>query len=189
MAKGSAETADRVSALIAEIEAEAYARGQADARKQVLDILGAAEGRAAPAPATRGNRPAKAAPKRRAGGGKRAPRGSVPRFVERVLSEHPGSTATEIPGHAAGDTERSIKLASIRNELHNGRQQGRYDSIAGRWSLAARAGGDSISGAPAEPDREDAAGASGGGPTPPGAAPSEPTPGRDENTGKLGPVC
>ena len=49
----------------------------------------------------------------------------MPRFVERVLSEHPGSTAPEIPRCAAGDTERSIKLVSIGTELHNGRRQGR----------------------------------------------------------------
>ena len=49
---------------------------------------------------------------------------------------HPGSTAPEIPGHAATDEERAIKLASIRTELHNGRARGRYESDNGRWSLA-----------------------------------------------------
>ena len=136
MAKGSVSVTKRVSALIAEIESEAYARGKADARKELLDVLGAAEGATGPAKARRGKGPAKAAAKRRAGGGKRAPRGSVPRFVQRVLREHPGSTAEEIAGHATGETERSVKQASIRVELRNGRLQGRYVSENGRWALA-----------------------------------------------------
>ena len=136
MAKGSVSVTKRVSALIAEIESEAYARGKADARKELLDVLGAAEGATGPAKARRGKGPAKAAAKRRAGGGKRAPRGSVPRFVQRVLREHPGSTAAEIAGHAAGETERSVKHASIGVELNKGRQQGRYVSENGRWALA-----------------------------------------------------
>ena len=89
----------KLSALIAEIEAEAYARGRSDARKALLDILGAGE-RAAPAGARRG-RPGAAAPKRRAGGSKRAPRGSVPRFVEQALRDHPGSTVQELLALAA----------------------------------------------------------------------------------------
>ena len=136
MAKGSASATGRVSALIAQIEAEAYARGKADARKQLLDVLGAAEGRTAPAKARRGKGSPKTAAKRRAGGGKRAPRGSVPRFVQRVLGEHPGSTVAEIAGHATGETERSIKQASVRVELRNGSLQGRYVSENGRWALA-----------------------------------------------------
>ena len=42
-----------------------------------------------------------------------------------------------MPGHAASDVERSIKLSSIRVELRNGGLQGRYVSDGGRWSLAA----------------------------------------------------
>ena len=136
MAKRSASSTERVSALIAEIEAEAYARGKADTRKELLDVLGTAEGRTAPAMARRRKRPAKAAAKRRGGGGKRAPRGSVPRFVQRVLREHPESTVAEIAGLASDETERSIKPASVRVELRNGRLQGRYVSENGRWSLA-----------------------------------------------------
>ena len=80
MARGGTGAAERISALIAEIEAEAYARGRADARNELLRALGAAE---------TSKRPAKA--KRRGGGRRRAPRGSVRRLVERVLGEHPGS--------------------------------------------------------------------------------------------------
>ena len=45
MARAPATTADRLSALITEIEAEAYARGRADARKELLDLLGTGTGR------------------------------------------------------------------------------------------------------------------------------------------------
>ena len=157
----------KLSALIAEIEAEAYARGRSDARKGLLDILGGGE-RAVPAGTSRG-RPG-AAGKRRAGGRKRAPKGSVPRFVEQVLRDHPGSTVQEILGLAATDEERLIKLPSIRVELRNGRKQGRYESRDGRWSLAASAstaaGEDGSSGAPpeVEPERGEATGVSTGEP-------------------------
>lgn len=136
MAKGLASVAKRVSALVAEIEAEAYARGWADARKELMDVLGAAQGRPVQARTKRVKGPAKAARKRAVGGSGRAPRGSVPRFVGRVLGEHPGATAVEIAGQAASDIERSIRLTSIRVELAKGRTQGRYVSYDGRWWLA-----------------------------------------------------
>ena len=99
---------EKLSALIAEIDAEAYARWQADARKELLDVLGAGDW-AAPANTRRGRRPKAAALKPRAGGRKRAPRGSVPRFVERALRERPGSTVQEILALAATDAEQPIK--------------------------------------------------------------------------------
>ena len=84
-AKHAVSTADGISAVIAEMEAEAYVGGQADARKEPLDVLGATEITAASARMRRGRHPVKAAPSRRAGGRKPVPRGSVPRFVEGVL--------------------------------------------------------------------------------------------------------
>ena len=137
MARTPASSADRLSALITEIEAEAYARGQADARKELLDLLGSGTARRAAAKASRG-RPAKpaAAPKRRASGRKRAPKGSVPRFVEQALRDNPGQTPPEILARAAGDMERLIKLPSIRTELRNGGKQGKYEQKDGRWFLA-----------------------------------------------------
>ena len=83
MARITASTADRISTLVAEIEAEAYARGRADARSEMLKTLGAAEGLNRRTGAARVGRPGKA--KRRTGGRRRAPRGSVRRLVERVL--------------------------------------------------------------------------------------------------------
>ena len=189
MAKDSTGAMERLSALIAEIEAGAYARGQADARKELQDILGAGE-RAAPAGARRGRRPGAAAPKRRADGRKRAPRGSVPRFVERALRDRPGSTVQEILALAATDAEQPVKPPSIRTELRNGLKQGRYESRDGRWSLAASAsavaGEDGSSGGPpdAEPKRDERAGVPAGDPVTENTASPEPE--ADGNKGRLG---
>ena len=138
MPKALRTGSDRLSTLTAEIEAEAYARGQADARKELLDVLGSGELRAPRAKASRGRRAkTAAAPERRASGRKRAPRGSVPRFVEQALRDRPGLTPAEILERAATDMERLIKLSSILTELRNGRRQGKYELSGGRWSLAA----------------------------------------------------
>ncbi len=137
MVKGARSSAEKLAELISGIEAEAYARGRADARKELRDLLTAGSGRGARATPASGRRAGKAAtPARRVGGGKRAPRGSVRRFVERVLGEHPGATVPEIAGYATTGAERSIKPGSIRVELSNGRKQGRYVSDNRRWSLA-----------------------------------------------------
>lgn len=155
MARGSARTADRISVAIAEIEAEAYARGQADARNEMLKALGAAEGSKRRADAARNGRPTKAG--RRDGGRKRAPRGSVRRLVERVLGDHPGSTPPEIAGRAADAVERSVKLTSIRVELRNGLARQRYLSDNGRWTLAGASGEDAVPEAAKTPRGEETA--------------------------------
>lgn len=136
MARAPATTAVRLSTLITEIEAEAYARGRADARKELLDLLGTGTGRGTGAKPSRG-KPAKpaATPKRRASGRRRAPKGSVPRFVEQALRDNPGQTPPEILARAADDMERLIKLPSIRTELRNGGKQGKYEQTDGRWFL------------------------------------------------------
>ena len=189
MANDTTGAVEKLSALIAEIEAEAYARGQADARKELLDLLHVGEGPAAPARARRG-RPPKAVPsRRRTGGSKRAPRGSVPRLVERALSDRPGLTATEILDLAATQEERSIKLSSIRLELRSGLKRGRYETRDGRWSLAPPApavADDDASPGPDEEPARDAAGASAGDPSMPDAGSPEPEAAADENRGKLG---
>ena len=141
MARAPGNNAERLSSLIAEIEAEAYARGQADARKELLDALSAGGGGVADAKASRGRRGRRAAaPKRRSRGSKRAPRGSVPGFVERALQGGQALTPPEILERAATDTERLIKLASIRTELRNGGRTGKYASNDGRWSIASGSG-------------------------------------------------
>ncbi len=190
MANDTTRTAERLPALIAKIEAEAYARGQADARKEVLDILRAGGQPAAPARARRARQSARAAaPSRRAGGGKRAPKGSVPRLVERALRGRPGLTPAEILDLAATDEERSIKLSSIRVELGSGRKRGRYESNEGRWSLAppaSAAADDDASPGPDEEPARDAESASTGDPSTPEGGSPEPEAGADEDRGKLG---
>ena len=138
MAKGSENVGSRLSALVKEIEAEAYARGRADALKEIRAALGAA-GEPAPRPRRGKTTATRPAPKRRTSGGKRAPRGTVRVLVERALRDRPELTAREILDRAATDAERLVKLTSIRVELHTGRRQGRYESEDGRWSPAASA--------------------------------------------------
>ncbi len=170
MPKPSRTGSDKLAALIAGIEAEAYARGRANARKELLDLLGAGGVKAPGAKPSRGRTAGTAAaPKRRSRGAKRAPRGSVPRFIERALREQPGLTPPEILARAATDEDRLIKLPSIRTELSSGRRQGRYQSHDGRWSLAASGPGAEGTEAPASPEA---------------AQPSEP--GEDEGKGTLG---
>lgn len=137
MARASARAADRLSTIIAEIEAEAYARGQADVRTELMNLLGAGTRQRVAPKAVRGGT-AESAPvrKRRSSGRKRAPKGSVPRFVERALRNHPGQTPQEILARTDDDMERLIKLPSIRNELRNGGKQGKYQQSDGRWFLA-----------------------------------------------------
>ena len=154
MPNGAKNSAEKLSALIEEIQADAYARGQADAKKEILDLLGSAGAQVARTSVSRGRRAKKAEPKtRRASGRKRAPKGSVPRFVEQALRAQPGLTPPQILDRAATDMERLIKLPSIRTELRNGRRQGKYDLTDGRWSLS---GADSSASDAAETGSSDA---------------------------------
>lgn len=181
MERDSGGAAGRLPALVAEIEAAAYARGRADARRDILALLGAEE-KPAPARSSRGPR---------AGGGKRAPRGSARALVERALRDRPGLTAREVLDNAGTDGERPVKLGSIRAELQTGRRQGRYESEDGRWSLAAASPeSDDTAGAPADPalseaglspKPDDAAGAPTGDTPREDAAPGEPETGANRD--------
>ena len=190
MADFTAGALEQLSALIAEIEAEAYARGQADARKELLEILGAGGGPKAPAETRRGRQPRTAPPKRRTGGGKRAPRGSVPRLVERALRGRPGLTPPEILDLASTDAERLIKLSSIRVELASGLKRGRYESRDGRWSLAAPASPAAddagLPGPDEEPARDTAPGAPTGDSSMPESGSPESEAAADKDRGTLG---
>ena len=170
MAKNSGGAAGKLSALVAEIEAEADARGE------MLAALGV-PGASTPRPRGRRNdepSASRSARKQRASGGKRAPKGTVRALVERVLRDRPGLAAREIVDGADGDTERLVKLGSIRAELQTGRKQGRYGSEGGRWSLTASPprGGDGTPDAPSSRAPDGAAGVSaeafqsGAGPSP-----------------------
>ena len=135
MANDRASAWSRLSALVAEIEAQAHARGRADAREEIRAALGVAR-EPAPRPGREtvgATRPARGP---RTDGGRRAPRGTVRALVERTLRSLPETTPLEILECAASNAERLVKLASIRNELQTGRRQNRYASRDGRWSLA-----------------------------------------------------
>ena len=178
MAKQTGSAAARLSALIAEIEAGAYARGRADARKEVLSALGAV-GQSALKSGSQQEKPpsTRAARKRRTSGGKRAPRGSVRALVERALQDQPGQSAQEILARAGTDAERLVRLGSIRVELQTGRRLGRYESKDGRWSLVASpsAEGDGASDTRRPPEPDEAAG-----------GPDGDAPGEDAASGKPG---
>ena len=141
--------AEKLSALIEEIESAAYERGKEDAKKEILDLLGSRGAQLTRVRATRVRPRKKAEPRtRRASGRKRAPKGSVPRFVEQALRDRPGLTPPEILARAATDMERLIKLPSIRTELRNGGKQGKYESNDGRWSLAGSGSGGASAASP-----------------------------------------
>lgn len=156
MARAPASTADRLSTIVAEIEAEAYARGQADAKAELVNLLGAGTRQTAGAKASgRGSPKSTSGRKRRSSGRKRAPKGLVPRFVEQALRDHPGQTPQEILARADDDMERLVKLPSIRTELRNGGKQGKYEQKDGRWFLAATdAGAGEASASEAQSDAE-----------------------------------
>lgn len=160
MERGSGYAAGRLSALVEEIEAEAYARGKADARTEILSVLTAA-GEPVRKPRRGEPQAARPAHKPRAGGGKRAPKGTVRALVERALRDRPGLSSAEILNRADSAAERLVKLSSIRVELHTGRRQGRYETADGRWSLVASPA--EVDGAPdpeASPEPDGTAGAS-----------------------------
>ena len=148
MPKAAKTSAGKLSTLIAGIEAEAYAKGRADAMKELRDLLTAGRDETAAAKPARAKASRKTASRGKRSGGRRAPRGSVPRFIKRVLRAYPGSTAQEIVDRASDDTERSIGISSIRVELQKGRARGAYRSEGRRWSLA---------GEPSPPEVEEAA--------------------------------
>ena len=103
MAKGPESATGRLSALVAKIEAEAYARGRADARKEILRVLGAT-GKPAPRPRRGSPRAARPARKPPANGGKRAPKGSARALIERALRDRPGLAAREVHSSTESNT-------------------------------------------------------------------------------------
>lgn len=184
MAKQTASAAARLTALVAEIAAEAYARGRADARQGVLSALGAV-GKPTPTPRSRQQKASSTgtARKPRTAGGKRAPRGATRALIQRALRDRPGLSAREILDGAGADAERLVKLSSIRVELYSGRREGRYESKDGSWSLAPSysAEGDDALETPAFDESDSGAG------SPADASRSEPSrsPETDEAAGML----
>lgn len=128
----------QIADLVKRAEDAAYERGKADAKRELLAFLGAKPSMQSE-PAKRplaSNSDIRRPPQDR----QRAPKGIVPQFVRRVLSEHTKAgqrlTPQEIIEHAETDFEKMIKVASVRGELRAGRDAGRYREIGGRWLLA-----------------------------------------------------
>lgn len=129
---------DEIAAVLRRVEAAAYERGKADAKRELLRFLGAdklqhsadtlVKEDSNPEPAVGQERPASTR--------QRAPKGLVPKFVKRVLgSVSHGLSPQEMRAYAEDEFERMIKPASIRSELRNGKKAGRYIDSNGKWFL------------------------------------------------------
>lgn len=124
---------DEIAAILKRVEDGAYARGKEDAQKDLLAYLNTE----APSVKSTAAKPEKLEPRilTPVEARERAPKGIVPAFVTRVLSEHSGLTPKQILAHAETEFEKMIKPPSLRSELRNGKTQGRYANEFGRWSL------------------------------------------------------
>jgi hypothetical protein len=135
------QIAEIMRRAVEEAEARAYERGRADERAEMLAILqsGAPQSQhrvSAPATQYTLEVPAQHVEyERPASDRKRAPKGLVPKFVQRVLAENPGLTPKGILARASDEYERMIKPASVRGELRQGKDHGRYTTDDGRWYL------------------------------------------------------
>ena len=148
----SGTSADELLAIIRSIEADAYERGKADAKREIMAYLttnaslGTVIGGQAKEPQqprrVRQNTTVRAASDRQ-----RAPKGSTAALINRVLSSHPGLTPAQILTRAETEYEKMIRGPSLRNQLRRGREQGRYRRTGGRWYLA-DAGKDEAEGQP-----------------------------------------
>jgi hypothetical protein len=157
---------DEVEALIRLIEKEAeqrgYERGKADAKREMLMHLGAADPAFSSVPdyvAT--NYTDYASQEVMSDGGARAPKGSVRKLVHHALRASPGLAPAEILDHARTPIERMIKPASVRAELNAGRKRGFYETRDGKWFLSGEVGeaeGQSSEGQPSASDQDEEGG-------------------------------
>lgn len=137
--------AEEIVAIIRKAEAEAYARGKADAKREMLQHLTMADPDIADADevtatmtATENAGPdiAKIEASVDIDGRVRAPKGTVGQLVRHALRASPGLTPAEILHHARDDAERMVKAASVRAELNTGKGRGDYHSKDGKWFLS-----------------------------------------------------
>jgi hypothetical protein len=134
---------DEISEIIRRIEAEAYERGKAAAKRELLAFLGQKDATMT----TSQDHPkedsatSESQQQRPVEDRQRAPKGIVPKFVKRVLaSSRRGLNPHEILAMAEDDYERMIKLPSVRSELRLGRDK-RYWEQGGNWFLIREDGG------------------------------------------------
>jgi hypothetical protein len=110
---------------IAQLIRGAYKRGEADAIDRLMRAARSEVGEATLAsPATM-----TISSERK----RRAPKGSVGAFVDRVLANGADATVREIQERAIDDTERMVAPGSIRAHLRTGREAGLYVERRGRW--------------------------------------------------------
>jgi len=133
---------DEISEIVRRAEAAAYELGKADAKREMLQHLTSTDTESKVLASSRGQSDSlssissdgdsvKPAHERQ-----RAPKGIVPKFVTRVLTDDPGLTPKQIMTRAGTDFEKMIKPASVRSELRSGAESGKYKSDNGTWSMA-----------------------------------------------------
>lgn len=110
---------------LSELFHQEYDRGNRDALKRIVDSMKGASSWAS-------GRPAKA------GGKRRAARGSAKAFIERVLKEKNTASVPTIMAAAQSPAERRVSIAAVRFELSRGKKDRTYRNSKGQWSLNAR---------------------------------------------------
>lgn len=136
---------NEIIALVKRATDDAYKRGRADEKREILKLLG---GNVSPADSSeRQHEDFTASPAANSDTAitdktgipnpsrKRAPRGLVGKLITKAIKRAPsGLTPIEIEGHAETDEEKMIKVSSIRGELK--RREGKlYRESGGRWFL------------------------------------------------------
>lgn len=136
---------EEIVAIIHRAEAEAYARGKADAKREMLQHLTMADPDIAGVDEVTvtmnvtedtGLDISKSEASVDMDGRVRAPKGTVGQLVRHALRVSPGLTPAEILHHARDDAERMVKAASVRAELNAGKGRGDYHSKDGKWFLS-----------------------------------------------------
>ena len=132
-------SADELMSLVRRIEVDAYERGKADAKREIMAYL-TTNATLEPVPkehdTTRPSRYSQRRAERPASDRQRAPKGTTVALINRVLASHPGLTPSEISTRAETEYEKMIGGPSLRNQLRRGRADGRYRrGDDGRWYL------------------------------------------------------
>ena len=130
---------DELVALIRSIEAGAYERGKADAKREIMTYL-TTNAQLGPASSGQDNarpiRRRQSTIERSASDRARAPKGTTVALINRVLALHPGLTPAGILTHAETEYEKMVGGPSLRNQLRRGRKDGLYRrDDDGRWYL------------------------------------------------------
>lgn len=127
---------EEIIALIERAKADAYERGRADAKREMLDML--SHGVARPSSPYEATTNAEESFVESNANRKRAPRGLVGKLILKTLGSQSyssvGLSPLEIEQSAETEDERMIKVSSIRGELKR-RKDVWYREIGGKWLL------------------------------------------------------